>query len=646
MQLKGKAVKVVIDDIYLLATPADSTVYDPEEDERRKQQVKMEKLTNAELLTAQPSAGMSEADEAKNQSFTTSLVSRVIDNLQITVRNIHIRYEDKLSVPGHPFAAGFTLSGFTAHSTDEFWNPTYLVNNAKGVHKLATLSSMAVYFDTDAPSIAGLQPEESAKKFKELIATKENEPAHQFVLKPVSGEGRLVLNHKPSNDTPKTDAELLFKELGFVVDEDQYRDLLSMVDLFHFYTRQYQYRKFQPAEIEQKENKAKSLWKFATKAILNEVHEKNRKWTWAYFAERRDDRMEYVTLFKLHSEDPSGPEVKKKLDDLEMKLAYTDIRFYRSIARSEMRKERASVKKTEEQKRLNPSAQQQPNRGWIGWIWGGAKTEQHEQPQDVLSEEQRQELYDTIDWDEKNTVASSVDLPREAIALRVRAKLDAGSFALRRDPHGNNEDVISLGFDGFSANVLKRTDNMEAEVALTNMSVYDGTQPSTKHAQVVRVKSVGGTSTEQSDEPFFYTKFENNPLDERADTGLTARLRAIEIFYHRGYLEEVMRFLKPPASQLESVSALIDAASVTLEGFSKETRAGLEFALQNVSLLRRQTRFNLTNCGQHKTVDLRLDMKALVSQLAQRNVSSDVSIQTHYYHSSRCDAGSRSHHGC
>lgn len=528
---------------------------------------------------------MSEEDEAKNQSFTTSLVNRMVDNVQITVRNIHIRYEDKLSVPGHPFAAGFTLAGFTAQSTDELWNPTFLVNNAQGVHKLATLSSLAVYFDTDAPSIAELSASESSKTFKDLIATNDHEPTHQFVLKPVSGEGRLVLNHRPKADTPKTDAELLFEELGFVVDEDQYRDLLSMVDLFHFYTRQHQYQKFQPPQIERKENKSKSLWKFATKAILNEVHEKNRKWSWAYFAERRDDRMEYVTLFKLHAEDPNGPEYKKKLDDLELKLSYTDIRFYRSIARSEMRKERANAKKTEEQKRLNPSAQNQaqPNRGWVGWIWGGGKQEHKDQPQDVLSEEQRKELYDTIDWDEKSTVAASVDLPREAISLRVRAKLDSGSFALRRDPHGSTEDVLSLGFDGFSANVLQRTDNMEAEVSLGGMSVYDGTKLGTKQPQIVRVKSVAGASSEPSDEPFFYTKFENNPLDERADTGLTVRLRAIEIFYHRGYLEEVMRFLKPPASQLESVTALIDVASETLEGIRKETRAGLEYALQNVN---------------------------------------------------------------
>ncbi len=33
-------------------------------------------------------------------------------------------------------------------------------------------------------------------------------------------------------------------------------------------------------------------------AIIEGVREKNRKWTWQYFAKRRDDRRAYVSLFQ------------------------------------------------------------------------------------------------------------------------------------------------------------------------------------------------------------------------------------------------------------------------------------------------------------------------------------------------------------
>lgn len=39
-------------------------------------------------------------DNPQSQGLIASLVTKIINNLQVTVRNIHIRYEDKLSVPG------------------------------------------------------------------------------------------------------------------------------------------------------------------------------------------------------------------------------------------------------------------------------------------------------------------------------------------------------------------------------------------------------------------------------------------------------------------------------------------------------------------------------------------------------------------
>lgn len=85
--------------------------------------MKQEKLANAELLAAKPSEGNNtitlafvkkstvecilmqrcsslDGDDDKNQSFVNSLVTKVVDNLQISIKNIHIRYEDRLSDPG------------------------------------------------------------------------------------------------------------------------------------------------------------------------------------------------------------------------------------------------------------------------------------------------------------------------------------------------------------------------------------------------------------------------------------------------------------------------------------------------------------------------------------------------------------------
>jgi len=39
-------------------------------------------------------------DEMQNQGFIDTIMAKIINNFQVTVRNIHVRYEDSLSCPG------------------------------------------------------------------------------------------------------------------------------------------------------------------------------------------------------------------------------------------------------------------------------------------------------------------------------------------------------------------------------------------------------------------------------------------------------------------------------------------------------------------------------------------------------------------
>jgi hypothetical protein len=108
---------------------------------------------------------------------------------------------------------------------------------------------------------------------------------------------QVIVNKSMSPTTPKVDAVVMFDEIGVVFDRDQYRDALSVVDVFHFYRRTHQYHKYRPADEEFEANPARARLKFAMKAIAAEVHERHRRWTWEYLAERRDMRKKYVEIY-------------------------------------------------------------------------------------------------------------------------------------------------------------------------------------------------------------------------------------------------------------------------------------------------------------------------------------------------------------
>ncbi|KAH8926014.1 hypothetical protein BT69DRAFT_1239533 [Atractiella rhizophila] len=611
LSLGSSPSQIRLTDLYLVASPSNQEEANVAEDEKRAFQRKMDKLKNSELLLVDPNTG-TQQDEQKSQSFVSALISKVVNNIQITIENVHIRYQDAVSVPGHPFAVGLVLGKLSIQSSDENWMPAFIADAKKSINKLMNLERLGVYFDTDAGNLTG----EEMRSFIANLA-QNGTKGHQFILSPVSSIGHLTMSHRIDHTTPKWDVELFFDQLAFVLDEDQYRDALSMLELFHFYIRKNQYRKFRPQIKEFEKNRAKAFWRFAGSAIISEIHEKHRQWSWAFFKERRNDRKEYISLFKAQEANkqvPLQPEDKAMLDALERKLSFRDLRFYRSIARSQMRKEARQVE------RQNTAASVASNKpagggGWWGYLTGShsTNTSKGENLQPGLNDEQRQELYEVIDYDEASALTAAVDLPRDTLKARVKANLQRGSLALRRDPHGSNSDLIAISFNDFDSQIIQRPDNLEASLHLGGMEVRDGTVPNSVYKEIVRVKHEGSSAPisrstseqmtlepfmleqKKSGSPFFSLWFEHKPLDDRADNSLTVRMREMEVIYHRGYIEEIFKFFRPPQSQLESVGALIDVASMTFEGLRNQTRAGFEFALEN-----------------HKTIDMQLDLNAPV----------------------------------
>lgn len=189
-----------------------------------------------------------------------------------------------------------------------------------------------------------------------------------------------------------------------------------------------------------------------------------------------------------------------------------------------------------------------------------------------MTDEQRRELYEVLDYDEKAALTEAFQASQDALKVRVVASLDKGSFALKTDPHGKNTEIISVVFDALQSTFIQRPDNFEVSLSVGGFAVRDGTTTNTLHPLIVHVQEAQthsptySTQDEQAFvgpvDAFFYLKFENRPLDERADSALTVRMKYMEIIYHRGYVEAIYKFFKPPSSQLESVEALLVSTSL------------------------------------------------------------------------------------
>lgn len=92
--LKSQPAVIRIEQVFILAGPKNRVNYNEEEYENRLYQTKKNRLKLAELLSSQKT----ENNETKEQdSYLSSYTSLIVNNLQIYIDTVHIRYEDNQS---------------------------------------------------------------------------------------------------------------------------------------------------------------------------------------------------------------------------------------------------------------------------------------------------------------------------------------------------------------------------------------------------------------------------------------------------------------------------------------------------------------------------------------------------------------------
>ena len=63
-----------------------------------------------DLRAANKGQGEADKQAKKSDSFADRLEMTILKNLELTIKNIHIRYEDDFSNVEYPFSIGFTLN--------------------------------------------------------------------------------------------------------------------------------------------------------------------------------------------------------------------------------------------------------------------------------------------------------------------------------------------------------------------------------------------------------------------------------------------------------------------------------------------------------------------------------------------------------
>jgi vacuolar protein sorting-associated protein 13A/C len=85
--LKNSPAIISIEGLYLLSTPKYFTKYDEESEFKRAQNTKQKRLQISEMMQSDNST----KENNNSDSFTGRLIAKIINNLQIFIKNVHFR---------------------------------------------------------------------------------------------------------------------------------------------------------------------------------------------------------------------------------------------------------------------------------------------------------------------------------------------------------------------------------------------------------------------------------------------------------------------------------------------------------------------------------------------------------------------------
>ncbi|KAK5973526.1 Vacuolar protein sorting-associated protein 13C [Trichostrongylus colubriformis] len=550
-----------IDGLQLIVVPNKGVVYNDEKAKKNAAEVKQKTLARLE----EARKNRRKPPDPTQDSFAEKMITQVIKNLQVTVSNIHVRFEDKYTNRHRPFVAGITLESLNFQTTNENWIPTIHKDVVKIFHKLVLLENLAVYWNSGSELFSDLSDKkEIRRKLQATIHNGKNQPdGYKYILQPIKMQAKLKLNQKPESDgtdwqTPKIDLSVDMETLALAIGKFQYQDILLFLEAQERFNLATQYLKYRP-NLNEYRGHYKEWWHFAYTAILEEkVRRRRNNWSWPRMrAHRKLVRQYRDAWLKQQTEKSPGSEVTDIIKKAEEQLDVFNVNIARQQA--EMDIDRQGLKRVEDQPQ-----------GWLAWgaSWftGGGdeqKTPNKKTAKDfaaqfneAMTPAERERLFEAIDYQEN---MPPTNYPKEFVENKVDFRLKQVAVAI--------DGAVSLNLLDLRAHLKQRPSakamNLKSSIQELRM---DGCG-----AEMLRVRDPS--------KPWLSMCVDTNPLDGKYDQSVQLAIAPVNLKYHAPAVNGAVDVFKPPESV--KLNQLAAAAMSRYEEVKARSVTGLAHAVEN-----------------------------------------------------------------
>ncbi|CAG9335335.1 VPS13_2 [Blepharisma stoltei] len=468
LQLGSSPVEINLQGVFAIVTPQQKNTWNYSEDGeilRRKEHIAANELRWKQL---QEQKTLSAEEELKQKSYLEKLASRIIDNLKVTIEDIHFRFEHNMD--GRRFSSGLTLEKVECYTTNQYWNKEYTDRQQEGsagksIYKLLNIVGLGIYWKNDDDKI--LSQLSSENEIIEALKKRTYEcQINDYLILPINATTQIIHNGDLTQlDKPRYAIDVAMPEIYTKFHQKQFHDIVKVCDYLA------EYNKFiLKAENKKKfvalspiERTPRSLLKFGIECVLKTVKQrKNRA----------------VDLFKIPKDLKDFYESNYKLLHLKLKkegslspektALYNRIIFITPL--EELRKwtdQVLSVLDKEEKEKVENSKK----RGWMSYIWGGPET----------TKEKDDEAYEQI-FGESIQEWQPSEVSKSYVWLEFEFRLQKGSLELCKYKKGSGEELESLEFrhERFLFKIALRTPGGDLCISAQSISIISVTSEGEK----------------------------------------------------------------------------------------------------------------------------------------------------------------------
>ncbi|XP_025991492.2 vacuolar protein sorting-associated protein 13D isoform X3 [Solenopsis invicta] len=563
-QIRTASWVIGIEQLYLVAGPINLDEYDNEAEEQAILEYKLSRLDALEArwrADIEHDPGYYASSYSSWLNYGTSLVTNIIENLQLNIKDVHIRYEDGITLPDdNGIAFGITIGALTTQSCDASWIPSSTSwNLTDASFKLMELDSLSVYWNHVKKDhlFGGLNLGDLA------IAMSKNK-IQRHILSPVNARAHIKRDRteRPlrSINKPRIVVDLLLDEVPLFITDLQYEEMVKCIkELDRIDRRKQQWRCRPVIPVKQA---CKEWWKYAARCHLGRDTLKP-KLSWKDMLLRARENVCYVQTYTklLGTSTPTSilsPEIKTLKEKIENERNFDELRVLRELAMEKMRPAKMQL----------PNMNVPQGRGmleqWFPQWWGWSSKISHSN-----NGTQNGNSSTTFDGELLDVLADTMNddtlLRRDTVFGQFNFALVQGAVSLCTAKDGSNrKTVIELKFErvNLSYESRPRSGSHKFSVSLGALYLHDfltenSTFPILVQPQVTsngissRVRNSSEKLT-KAPHHLFELIYEKRPLHVTVDHLLHVYSQSLDVVYNPTVIYWLIDFMCKPHRSVSS----------------------------------------------------------------------------------------------